>query len=53
MKTWIYLSAETPNRYLQLLKEKAYLNHDISLMEFISSTNYSLEEKLVKMYRNL
>jgi hypothetical protein len=52
-ETWIYLSAETPNGYLQLLKEKAYLNHDISLMEFISSTNYSLEEKLVKMYRNL
>lgn len=52
-ETWIYLSAETPNGYLKLLKEKAYLNRDISLTEFLSLTNYSLEEKLVKMYRNL
>jgi hypothetical protein len=52
-ETWIYLSAETPNGYLQLLKEKAYLNRDISFMELLSTTNYSLEEKLVKMYRNL
>lgn len=52
-ETWIYLSSEMPNGYLQLLKEKAYLNRDISFMELLSTTNYSLEEKLVKLYRNL
>lgn len=52
-ETSIYLTSEYPNGYLQLLKEKAYLNHDISFMELLSSTNFSLEEKLVKWHRNL
>lgn len=51
-ETWIYLTSEYPNGYLQLLKEKAYLHRDISFMELLSS-NFSLEEKLVKMHKNL
>lgn len=51
-ETWIYLTSEYPNAYLQLLKEKAYLHRDISFMELLSS-NFSLEEELVKMHKNL
>lgn len=51
-ETWIYLTSDYPNGYLQLLKEKAYLHRDISFMELLSS-NFSLEEKLVKMHKNL
>jgi hypothetical protein len=52
-ETWIYLSNEYPNGYLQLLKEKAYLHHDISFSELISVTNFSLEEKLVQWHKTL
>lgn len=49
----VYLNHEYPITYMQLLKEKAYLNRDISFMELLSASNFSLEEKLVKLYRNL
>jgi len=48
----IYLTSEYPIGYMQLLKEKAYLHRDISFSELLSSTNFSLEEKLVKMHKN-
>lgn len=50
---WVYLNSEYPIAYMQLLKEKAYLNREISFMELLSASNFSLEEKLVKLYRNL
>ncbi len=52
-ETWIYLTHEYPNGYLQLLKEKAYLHRDISFSEFLSSSDFSLKEKLVKWHKSL
>lgn len=49
----IQLTYELPNLYMQLLREKAYLNHDISLHDYLSEPSFSLQEKLVKWYRNL
>lgn len=47
----ISLTAEQPYLYLQLLKEKAYLNRQISLEEYLFD-NYLLEEKLIQMFEH-
>jgi hypothetical protein len=52
-ETWVYLSHEYPNAYLQILKEKAYLHRDISFPELLSNSNFSFEEELVKHYKTL
>ena len=49
----IYLTSEYPIVYMKLLKEKAYLHRDISFSELLSSTNFSLQERLVKLHKNL
>ncbi len=51
--TSISFTARAPNAYLNLLKEKAYLNHWISINEYYDETDFGLQEKLVKMYREL
>jgi hypothetical protein len=51
--TSISFTAREPNAYLNLLKEKAYLHHWISFNEYFDETDFSLQEKLVKMYREL
>lgn len=47
----IYLNAELPSQYLQLLKEKALLHNDISFTEFLSNS-MKLDE-LVKLHKSL
>ncbi|MEI6487726.1 MAG: hypothetical protein WCP52_02120 [Bacteroidota bacterium] len=43
-----------PYKYMALLKEKAYLNRDISFHEFYDfERNSELEEKLLKLYKTL
>jgi hypothetical protein len=43
-----------PYKYMALLKEKAYLNRDISFHEFHDfERNSELEEKLLKLYKTL
>ncbi|MBL0049680.1 MAG: hypothetical protein IPP32_16480 [Bacteroidetes bacterium] len=49
----ISLISREPNHYLNLLKDKAYLNHEISLMEYCFDQGYKLEEKLLRLYKNL
>lgn len=46
----VYMTCGFPNLYFELLKEKAYLFHDISLEELFSGTTYDLEKKL--LFRN-
>ena len=49
----IYLGTDQPILYLQLLKEKAYLNRAISSMDYIGSIDSELQKRLVEMYKNL
>jgi hypothetical protein len=50
----IRMTSEIPNKYLDLLKEKAYLHGDISLMDFIQSDlSYTLQQELLKHHKNL
>lgn len=49
----IYLGVKDPILYLQLLKEKAYLNRRISSMDYIGSTSPELQKELIEMYKNL
>lgn len=49
----ISLISREPNQYLNLLKEKAYLNHEITLKEYFFELPYKLEEKLLRLYKNL
>lgn len=46
----VILKSGFPNLYFELLKEKAYLFHDISIHEYFSGTTYDLEKKL--LFRN-
>jgi len=49
----ITLNSREPNNYLNLLKDKAYLHHDISVMEYHFGERYKLEEKLLRLNKNL
>lgn len=48
----ISFSAEAPNNYFNLLKEKAYLNNEISFRDLINEES-ELKETLIRLYRNL
>jgi hypothetical protein len=48
----ISFSAEAPNNYFNLLKEKAYLNNAISFRDLINKES-ELKETLIRLYRNL
>jgi len=49
----IWVNHEHPNAYLNLLKEKAYLNNQIDWHEYYGHLNYDAEKRLVNLYRNL
>lgn len=51
----ISLSTFSANNYYGLLKEKAYLHHHISLMEFLSDdeSNHKLQGEILKLYTSL
>jgi len=50
----ISLGSQMPNSYLTLLKEKAYLNREITLWDYLETEiGDELEEKLIKYNRNL
>lgn len=51
--THISCTYERKMLYLQLLKEKAFLNNRISIHEFNSDDDYTLEEYLINKYSNL
>jgi len=45
---------DTPNKYLSLLKEKAYLHREISFMDFLDGEiDYELQENLIKRNNGL
>lgn len=48
---YISLSYQSPNHYLNLLREKAYLHRDISLHEYFTLSDYELENELLKIDR--
>lgn len=50
---YIRLASEEPNLYRQLLKEKAYLNRQLSWDEYHGVMSYATEERLLKWFRNL
>lgn len=52
-KISIYLTSDFPNKYLKLLKEKAYLRHYITFQEFLEPMSSEEVERLVKWYREL
>lgn len=49
----ISTSLSEPYQYLRLIKEKTYLNGEVSLIDFISREDSQFEKELVKMYKNL
>lgn len=49
----VFLSGGEPNLYLNLLKDKAYLNKEISSNEYYAEEIAKIEEKLLRMYKNL
>lgn len=49
----INVTYDEPNNYLQLLKEKAYLNHQLDWMEFRGELALETKELLIRNNRNL
>jgi hypothetical protein len=49
----ISMTTEQPIQYLQLLKDKAYLNKWISHMEYLKPTDSLLQERLLSRYKEL
>jgi hypothetical protein len=49
----IYLTYDEPNNYLQLLKEKAYLHHELDWMEYRGELDSDVKEKLIRYNHNL
>lgn len=49
----IDLTYDEPNYYLQLLKEKAYLHHELDWMEYRSELHSETKERLIRNNRNL
>ncbi len=47
------LTYEIPNQYLKLLKEKAYLHHELDFMEYYGELDDESKEKLLKFNKGL
>lgn len=52
-EVYVYLTSDYPITYLKLLKEKAYLHKDIGFDELLSLSDYTSQEKLIKMHKSL